>query len=91
MIELLIFHFHIVGALYAFTKNWQKRNIKEAILSVLLIGLIFVVGWSLTTPLARLIMPLAWKSIWFTRDTLSLLLLFVPECVFFYLFFVKEK
>jgi hypothetical protein len=91
MIELLIFHLHITGALYAFTKNWQKRGLKEAFLAILVIGLLFSIGWSLTSPIANLIMPKKWNTIWFSTDTLSLVLLFIPECLFFYFFFVKDR
>jgi hypothetical protein len=91
MIEILIFHLHIVGALYAFTKNWQNGNLKEGFLAVTIIGLIFTIGWALTSPIANLIMPHSWQSIYFTRDSLSLTLLFIPESVFFYFFFVRDK
>lgn len=91
MIEILIFHLHFVGALYAFTKNWQKHSTKEGILAVLIIGLVFMILWALTGPIARIIMPQAWETIYFTRDTLSLVLLFIPESFFFYLFFLKDK
>lgn len=91
MIEIIIFHFHIVGALYAFTKNWRSLGIKEGILAVLVIGLIFVIGWALTSPLAWAIMPNTWSTIWFSQDTLSLIMLFIPECFFFYIFFIKAK
>jgi hypothetical protein len=91
MIEILIFHLHILGALYAFTKNWQKRKLKDAVLSVMILGLIFSIGWALTQPIAQLIWPPSFKSIYFTKDTLSLVLLVIPESVFFYLFFVKDK
>jgi hypothetical protein len=91
MIELIIFQLHIVGILYAFTTNWQKKGLRDGILSVLIIGLLFTIGWSLTTPLAGLIYPSSWKSIYFTKDTLSLLLLFIPECVFFNIFFLKDR
>jgi hypothetical protein len=82
---------HIVAVIYAFTKNWQKRRIQDGILAVLLIGLIFTVGWALTNPLARLIMAKSWESVWFKQDTLSLLLLAIPEAAFFYYFFVKNR
>ena len=91
MIELLIFQLHILGALYAFTKNWQRRNIKHALMALLIIGLFFSIGWALTSPIAGMIMPYKWQTIWFTRDTLSLVLLVIPESVFFYFFFVKDK
>lgn len=91
MIELLIFHLHIIGVLYAFTKNWQTRNLKYAALSVIIIGLIFSIGWSLTYPIACLIYPYEWKTMYFSQDTMSLVLLFIPECFFFYSFFIKDK
>ena len=91
MIELLIFHVHIVAALYAFTKNWQKGSLKDGVLGVIIIGLIFTIGWALTSPVAHFFMPDKWVSIYFSKDTLSLCILFVPETVFFYLFFIKGK
>ncbi len=91
MIEILIFHLHIVGALYAFTKNWQRHSVKDGVMGVLIIGLIFTIGWALTGSIANAIMPSTVKSIYFTKDTLSLVLLFIPECFFFYYFFVNDK
>ena len=91
MIELLIFHLHIIGALYAFTKNLQKRSIKEAILALIIVGLIFSIGWALTNPIAWFIMPHAWSQVWFNQNTLSLILLVIPEIIFFYNFFVKDR
>jgi len=91
MIEIFIFHLHILAALYAFTKNWQKRRLRDAILSVMILGLIFSIGWALTQPIAQMLMPGSFKSIYFTKDTLSLILLVIPESIFFYLFFVKDR
>ena len=91
MIELLIFHLHIVGSLYAFTKNWHNRRLRDGFLAVAVIGLIFTIGWALTSPIAQLIMPDTWESIYFSKDTLSLILLFIPESLFFYFFFIKDK
>ena len=91
MIEILIFHLHIVGATYAFTKNWVRGTIKDGLLALAIIGLIFTIGWALSSPIAGLIMPAKWNSIYFTTDTLSLVLLFIPELLFFYFFFVREK
>ncbi len=91
MIEVFIFYLHIVGALYGFTKNWQKSNVKEGIFAILIIGLFFSIGWALTGTIARLIYPDSWNNIYFTSDTLSLVLLLIPEIFFFYIFFVKDK
>jgi hypothetical protein len=91
MIEILIFHLHIIGALYAFTKNWQNDGIKAGVMALLIIGLVFAIGWALTNPIAFFLMPEGWSSIWFSQDTLSLIILIILESVFFYHFFVKDK
>jgi hypothetical protein len=91
MIELLIFHLHIIGVLYAFTKNWQTRGIKDGLLAIAIIGLMFAIGWALTGTLAYQIYPSSWDSIYFNYDTLSLVLLLIPESIFFYHFFIKDR
>lgn len=91
MIDLLIYHFHILAAVYAFTKNWQRRKLRDGFLSIMIIALAFIIIWSITSPLASLIMPSSWESIYFTKDSFSLILLFFPEAFFFYIFFIKEK
>ncbi len=91
MIELLIFYLHIVGGLFAFTKNWQSRGIREAFLAVGIIGLFFTIGWALTGTIANLLYPDSWDSIYFTSDTLSLVLLLIPEVIFYYYYFLKDK
>lgn len=91
MIEVLIFYVHIAGSIYAFTKSWQNGSLKDGVMAVLMIVLFFAIGWALTGTIARLIYPDSWHSIYFTSDTFSLLLLLIPEIVFFYKFFVKDK
>ena len=90
MIELFVFHLHIIGALYAFTRNWIQRSLKDGMLALGIIGLIFTIGWTLTSPIASLIMPKP-LSIYFTKDTLSLILLIIPESIFFLMYFVRDK
>ncbi len=91
MIELLIFHLHIAAAVYAFVKNFQNRGMKDALLALGVIGLVFAIGWALTGTLAYHIYPSDWNSIYFTSDSLALLLLLIPEAVFFKLFFLQDK
>ena len=91
MIELLIFHLHICASLYAFTKNWQNRGLKEGFLAVMTIGLIFSIGWALTGFIANIIMPAKFNTRFFTKDTLSLLLLLIPEFFFFKYFFLRDR
>ena len=39
MIDLLIYHLHLLGASYAFTKRWQGENVRSGLMAVALIGL----------------------------------------------------
>lgn len=89
MIELLIFHAHIVFALYVFTKNKIERNLKSGVLALGVIGLTFTVGWALTGPIAQFIMP-GEGTPFFDKDTLSLVLISVPEAAFYYFFFLRD-
>jgi len=92
MVELLIYHLHILGAVYAYTKRWQAEGVKSGLLAVVLCGLVFVILWALMGPLARLLMPGPFRpGSWFTSDTLSLVLTLIPECAFFYAFFVRKQ
>lgn len=91
MIEIFIFHLHILAGLYAFTKRWQEEHIKEGLLAVLIIGLIFSIGWAITGTVARFITPEGGFATWFTSDTLSLILLIIPEFFIFRLFFLKSE
>jgi hypothetical protein len=91
MIEIFIFFVHIVAWLYAFTFTWQNKGLKNAILSILILGFIFIIIWTITSPFAQLIMPEKWKSIYFTKDTLALILLVIPESIFYYYYFLRDK
>lgn len=92
MIDLLIYQLHIVAVLYAFTKKWQTEGLKGGFLAVGLCALVFIIGWSLTGTIARLIMPGASEpGDLITSDTVSLLLLLVPETLFFRMFFIADR
>lgn len=90
MTDLLIYHIHIVGVLYAFTLRWQREGIKGGMLAVATCALVFTILWAVTGPIARIIMPqAALPGALFTSDTLSLVLLLAPEIVFFRVFFLR--
>ena len=91
MIIALIFHLHIVAALYAFTKRWQETNAREGFLAVAMIALVFLICWSLTGTIGRLVYPVEWDSAWFDADAFSLVLLLVPEIIFFRAFFLRDR
>lgn len=89
MIEIFIFYFHLVAWVYAFTKVWQERGTKSAFLSLAILAFIFITLWTLSSPLARLIFPPKYNSPYFTADTLSLILVVIPESIFYYFYFIK--
>jgi uncharacterized membrane protein YhdT len=91
MIEMLIFHAHIVGVLYAFTKRWQEDNLKEAFTTLGLVGLVFTIGWAITGTIAKVVTPASGFTTWFTADTLSLVLLIIPEVILFRIFFLRAQ
>lgn len=107
MIELAIFYLHFLAALYAFTKRWQAAGLREGMLGSLIFGLAFIILWSLAGPIAQLLMPDGIKTTiitpnndyiqvpgyapWFTRDTMSITLAAIPNAIFFYMFFLREK
>jgi len=92
MIDLLIYHLHLVGIVYAFTKRWQMEGVKSGLLAVVLIGLAFTILWALMGPIARLLMPgVSEPGDVFTSDTLSLVLTLAAELPLFILFFLRPK
>lgn len=92
MIDLLIYHLHLVGVVYAFTKRWQMEGVKSGLLAVVLIGLAFTILWALMGPIARLLMPVApVPGEVFSSDTLSLVLTLGAELPLFILFFLRPK
>jgi len=90
MITLFIFYIHVIAAVTIFTKRWQEEGIKEGLLGVGFLALIFSVGWSISTFILKLFISEKGLGIWFDRDTMSLTLLLVMETIFFY-FQLKGK
>ena len=84
MITLFIFYVHLVAAVTIFTKRWQEAELKEGLLAVGFLALIFSVGWSISTIIMKLVMAEKGLGTWFDRDTASLTLLLLGESVFFY-------
>jgi hypothetical protein len=89
MITAFIFFVHLFFAVYIFTKKWQDENLKSAFLNLVLIGILFSVGWTITTMIAKIFMEQEGAGIQFNRDTFALTLLSVIE-YFFYRIYYKE-
>ncbi len=91
MIEIFIFHLHIVAAAYIFTKYWRTSRIRDGLMGLALFILLFSIGWPMMTFLVNLVYPDAWKTAFFNNDTLALLMLTSIEIYFFKQFFLKDK
>ncbi len=90
MIALLVFYIHVVAIVAMFTKRYQEEGPSEAFLVVFFMGLIFFVGWSITSFLTKLMMEKEGLGFFFDRDAASLLLLTVGECILYY-FYLRDN
>ncbi len=91
MIDILIYHLHLVAIVYAFVRRWQEEGVRSGLLGVALIALAFTILWALMGPLARLLMPGASEpGDVFTSDTLSLVLTLAAEVPLFVTFFLRR-
>lgn len=90
MIEIIIFELHLLGTLYAFVRSWQSNGIKEGLMAVAIIALFFSIGWAITGTVASFIYPDNWNTIYFTQDTLSLIMLLIPEAIFYRFYFLEK-
>ena len=91
MITAFIFFVHLFFAVYIFTKKWQDENLKSAFLNLVLIGILFSVGWTMTTMIAKIFMEQEGAGIQFNRDTFALTLLSVIEYFFYRIYYKEEK
>jgi len=89
MITAFIFAAHLIFALYIFTKKWQDENLKGAFLNVILIMILFTVGWTIATMIAKIFMEPEGLGIQYDRDTFALTILSIAE-YFFYRIYYKD-
>lgn len=88
MIISLIFFIHLLFSLVIFTIKWQEEKISTAFLNIALIAVLFAVGWSIASIIAKAVMEPKGLGIHFDRDTFALTLLTIGE-YFFYRFYYK--
>jgi hypothetical protein len=91
MVELFIFYIHVVAVVAMFTRRWQEEGWSEAFLVVFFMGLIFFVGWSITSFLMKLILDKEGFGMFLDRDAASLLLLMIGEIILYYFYLRDEK
>ncbi|QQS34616.1 MAG: hypothetical protein IPM56_10090 [Ignavibacteriales bacterium] len=89
MITAFIFFAHLIFAAVIYTKKWQDEGVKSGLLNVVLIGILFSVGWSITGMIAKLIMEQNGFGLQFDRDTFSLTLLTIAEYFFYKIYYAE--
>ncbi len=107
MVAVFIFCLHIIVAVVVFIREKRNGGLSEGILAVAFMGIIFAVGWTISTMLTNLLFtPEAFVKWYYAptdslllkvlrqelnQDTISLLILTLGEVGFYYLFFGKSK
>lgn len=90
MVIAVVFFIHLIFVLVIFTKKWQDENLSTAFLNVALIGILFAVGWSIASIIAKLVLEPKGFGYYLDRDACSLVILSIGE-FFFYRIYYKEK
>ncbi len=101
MIAAAIFVLHFAACVYAYVK-YKKEGVSEGILAVAFVVIIFSVGWTITTMLAKVVFPFELVEGWvrnlqgsalsrrfakeLSADTFSLVVLTIGEAVFYYFY-----
>jgi hypothetical protein len=106
MIAALILIAHAAVAVYAFA-HYRKEGMGEGLLAVAFVVVVFSVGWTISTMLAKIVFPTDLAAHWIsnlqgsatsriiakelTTDTFSLVLLACIEGVFYYFYLRSER
>jgi hypothetical protein len=102
MAAAFIFLLHIIAIGYAFFSRKKAGGLSEGLLAVAFVGIVFAVGWTISTMLTNLLFTPEFFIKWYyhqtdslflrtlrkeiSRDTISLLILTLGEIGFYYLF-----
>lgn len=103
MVAAFLFILHIIAAVLAFVIERKKGGTGEGLLAVGFAGIVFAVGWTISTMLTNLLFTPDFFVRWYyaetdsvllrvlrqeiNRDTISLLILTAGEITFYHLFF----
>jgi hypothetical protein len=91
MVPLLVFYLHVVTFVAVYTKRWQVEGVKEGVLAVIFMALIFFVGWSMASYIVKLVMPPGGLAKAFDNDAAALTLLTLGEGIFYFFYFRGES
>jgi len=91
MVALFVFYLHTIAAVYAFTDQYQEEGLAAGTLAVAFMGIIFSVGWSISTFILKYLVDEKGFGLYFNRDAMSLALLSVGEGIFYYFYLRGAK
>ena len=83
MIFVIIFITHFIFALIIFIKKYKSDGLSTAGMNLVLIVILFAVGWTVTTMFSKLLIDQEGFGAEFNRDAFSLTLLTVIEIIFY--------
>jgi len=87
MVIASIFLLHIILTVYVFIKKQKLDSLSAAFIDLILIIIIFTVGWSISTMICKIF----WKPIgfgeYFDRDTIALTILTIGEFLFYRIYY----
>ncbi len=83
MVNAVIFLLHLVFVAIVFYKIKTAESLSDAFLNLILILVIFTVGWSLLAFVLKFIIPHQGLGKEFNRDTITLTLLTIAEFFFY--------
>ncbi len=87
MVIAFIFLLHIILTVYVFIKKQKSDSLSAAFIDLILIIIIFTVGWSISTMICKIF----WEPIGFGKhfdgDTIALTLLTIGEFLFYRIYY----
>lgn len=84
-----IFLIHIIFAIFIFYKRLKSDSITAALIDLILIIILFSIGWSISTMVCKLFWDPIGFGKHFDRDTIALTILTIVE-FFFFRFYFKD-
>ena len=87
MVIAIIFLAHVVFLIFVFYKRYKSEDLSAALIDLVLIVILFSVGWSASTMICKIF----WEPIgfgkYFNRDAIALTLLTIVEIVVYRIYF----
>jgi len=87
MVISFIFLFHIVFSIYIFIKKWKTDSLGGAFIDLVLIIILFSVGWSISSLICKIFWEPIGFGLHFDRDAISLTILTIVEFLFYKIFY----